>query len=155
MADNKDKSNNSSTVIAEATSEIKPDAITKPVQQPEVKVEPSLTAGLGDGATEATVMELLSIINESTEVVTAVIEQQTDNAIATIAQAQAEAEELIEMHFGEAMGKLEQTANNCVKRGNEQLRAKLQTARLTLDNLKAKASIPSGKNASSNGNGKG
>lgn len=154
MADNKDKSSGN-TAIAEPTPEVKADALAKPVQQPEVKAEANLTAGLGDGATEATVAELLSIINESTEVVTTVIEQQTESAIATISQAQAEAEELIEIHFSEAMGKLEATANNCVKRGNEQLRAKLQSARLTLDGLKAKASMNGVANKNGGLNGKG
>lgn len=151
MANDKDKTNGNVTTVEqpEALAKVEPKA---PTPQPEVKVD-TAELGLGNGATEATVQEILAIIGESTEAVTSIIESEKVNAIAMINAAQMQAQEEIEFHFLGTMEELETKANECVQAGHATLRDKLKTAKLTLASLKSRAGMSATANTT-NGNGK-
>lgn len=140
--------NNGNGSVATAEAEIKADTLTKVMHQPESKVEG--TQGLGDGAAEETLKQILEIINESSSVITGIITDTTNNCIATIEAAQKQAEQDIELAATKSINELERVTHETTKKSNTLLQAKLAGLKLTRDSLLAKVNPTN----SSNGNGK-
>lgn len=150
MADNKEnkvitEKTKDNGGVATAEAEVKPEALAK-FSQSESKTE--VIQGLGEGAAEESLRQILEIINESTGVITGIISDTTNNAITSIASAQNAAEQSIELAAMEAMEKLEQVTHESTKSSHKLLQSKLAAMKLTRDSLLAKV------NPVSNGNGK-
>lgn len=148
MADNNKDKTNGNGVLQTVEPEPPTNTIVKPNQQTESKTE--ATQGLGDGAAEESLRQILGIINESTGVITGIITDTTNSAISTIASAQYQAEQEIELAALEAMEKLKQVTHESTKSSHKLLQGKLAAMKLTRDSLLAKVNPVS----SSNGNGK-
>lgn len=144
MADNKENKTNGNGGIATTEGEGKTEVLVRGSQQHENK--PESTQGLGDGAAEESLRQFLSIIDESTGIITGIISDTTNSAISTIASAQHQAEQEIELAALEAMEKLEQTAHESTKSSHKLLQSKLAAMKLTRDSLLARVKPVSSSN---------